>query len=177
MKPYLDAVIVVEGKEDETLIKTFFECVIFKTNGYDIKDEDIKFLQLIEEKQRIILLLDPDKAGRDISKRIKDKLHNYEEIVVDIDKCNRGIKNGVAEYDIESLKETLSKYVGNKPRDTITKSELFDLGLLGDESKRKFVSEKLNLGSYKTNEFLKRINLLKVTFNQLKELLLEYGNQ
>lgn len=176
MKPYLDAVIIVEGKEDEILLKTFFECVVFKTNGCDIKDEDIRFLQLIEESHRIVLLLDPDEAGRIISERIKAKLHKYDEIVVDINKCIRGVKDGVAEYDIEELKKALTPYIGNKPEDTLNRSDLFELGLLGNESKRKYISKRLELGSYSTNEFLKRLYLLKVTFDQLKELLLEYGN-
>ena len=41
MKPYVDAVVIVEGKSDEALLTSYFDVDILLTNGLDIKKEDI----------------------------------------------------------------------------------------------------------------------------------------
>ena len=68
---YLNGVLLVEGKDDESLIKSFLECYIFKTNGYDLKKEDITFYKELSKRHNIIVLTDPDAAGEKIRKVLK----------------------------------------------------------------------------------------------------------
>ena len=63
MKKYIPGIIVVEGKADENIIKSLFDVEILKTNGFDIKKEDIEFLNKVH---RVIVLTDSDKAGKTI---------------------------------------------------------------------------------------------------------------
>ena len=80
------------------------------------------------------MLLDPDEAGLKIRKQLKNLLPNSVDIEIDITKCNRGIKNGVAECQIDEILSKLHKYVDDEVKSSsdITESDLYNLGLIGN---------------------------------------------
>ena len=72
MKYYFDGVIVVEGKDDEAFLSSFINSIYVRTSGYVIPDEEIDFLNHLENK-RIIVLTDSDAAGETIRDRLNKK--------------------------------------------------------------------------------------------------------
>ena len=84
-------------------------------------------------------------------------------------------KVGVAESEKEEILRALKNSILYKRdiKTTITISDLLTLGLTGSETsakKRYFISSKLSLGKSNTKSFLKKINLLGITFEELKEI-------
>ena len=178
MKEFLRGVLVVEGKEDAAYLSNFIASEIVAVNGFEMSSATIKYLK----DKEVILLVDPDEAGKSIRKTLNEKLSNVTNIEIDISKCNRGKKNGVAECDIDEIMAKLQPYfVKNSAKlQRITTSELFNLGLVnGEKELRNYVCEKLNLGLCNGKVFLKRLNENNISIEELSKVVEEYkhGNK
>lgn len=178
MKEFLRGVLVVEGKEDAAYLSNYIASEIVVVNGFEMSSTTIKYLK----DKEVILLVDPDEAGKSIRKTLNEKLSNVTNIEIDISKCNRGKKNGVAECDIDEIMAKLQPYFAKNPAklQRITASELFNLGLVnGEKELRNYVCEKLNLGLSNGKIFLKRLNENNISIEELSKVVEEYkhGNK
>lgn len=173
MKLFLNGVLVVEGKEDASYLSNYIESEIVVVNGYEMSDNTINYLK----GKTIIALLDPDDAGKQIRKTLNDKLENVINVEIDINKCIRGTKNGVAECSIDEIMAKLQPYsVKNTAKlKRIQESDIFKMGLVnGDVDLRKYVCEKLNLGKCNGKVLLKRLNANNVSMEELTKIVEEY---
>ena len=173
MKLYLDGILVVEGKEDASYLSNYIDSEIVVVNGFEMADETIKYLT----GKRVIALLDPDEAGQKIRKTLNTKLDDVINVEIDITKCVRGIKNGIAECSIEEIVAKLQTYSVKNPAKLkrIQESDLFELGLInGDSALRKFVCRKLNLGKCNGKALYKRLNANNISIEQLTQVVEEY---
>lgn len=173
MKLFLNGVLVVEGKEDASYLSNYIESEIVVVNGYEMSDHTINYLK----GKTIIALLDPDDAGKQIRKTLNDKLENVINVEIDINKCIRGTKNGVAECSIDEIMAKLQPYSVKNPAKLkrILESDIFKLGLVnGDVDLRKYVCEKLNLGKCNGKVLLKRLNANNVSMEELTKVVEEY---
>ena len=173
MKLYLNGVLVVEGKEDASYLSNYIESEIVVVNGFEMSEHTINYLK----GKTIIALLDPDDAGKQIRKTLNDKLENVINVEVDINKCIRGIKNGIAECSIDEILAKLQPYSVKNPAKLkqIQESDIFKLGLVnGDVDLRKYVCEKLNLGKCNGKVLLKRLNANNVSMEELTKVVEEY---
>ena len=173
MKLFLNGVLVVEGKEDASYLSNYIESEIVVVNGYEMSDRTINYLK----GKTIIALLDPDDAGKQIRKILNYKLENVINVEIDINKCIRGTKNGVAECSIDEIMVKLQPYSVKNPAilKRIQESDLFNLGLVnGDICLRKYVCEKLNLGKCNGKVLLKRLNANNVSMEELTKVVEEY---
>ena len=96
---YLDGILVVEGKEDASYLSNYISSEIVVVNGYELDAKTIAYLQ----GKKVIALLDPDEAGKEIRKRLNTIIPGLINVEIDINKCNRGKKNGVAECQLDVL--------------------------------------------------------------------------
>ena len=173
MKLYLNGVLVVEGKEDASYLSNYIESEIVVVNGFEMSEHTINYLK----GKTIIALLDPDDAGKQIRKTLNDKLENVINVEVDINKCIRGIKNGIAECSIDEILAKLQPYSVKNPAKLkqIQESDIFKLGLVnGDVDLRKYVCVKLNLGKCNGKVLLKRLNANNVSMEELTKVVEEY---
>ena len=173
MKLFLNGVLVVEGKEDASYLSNYIESEIVVVNGYEMADNTINYLK----GKTIIALLDPDDAGKQIRKTLNDKLENVINVEIDINKCIRGTKNGVAECSIDEIMAKLQPYSVKNPAKLkrIQESDIFKLGLVnGDVDLRKYVCVKLNLGKCNGKVLLKRLNANNVSMEELTKVVEEY---
>lgn len=173
MKLFLNGVLVVEGKEDASYLSNYIESEIVVVNGYEMSDNTINYLK----GKTIIALLDPDDAGKQIRKTLNDKLENVINVEIDINKCIRGTKNGVAECSIDEIMAKLQPYSVKNPAKLkrIQESDIFKMGLVnGDVDLRKYVCEKLNLGKCNGKVLLKRLNANNVSMEELAKVVEEY---
>ena len=171
-------IIVVEGSHDEIKVKAAYpnaECII--TNGSEISDDTIKLIKEMSKKHRIIIFTDPDSPGERIRSIITNAVPNASQAFLRKKECisNNKKKVGIEHASIEAIKEALdSIYTPNKLEDTISLRDLYDLGLNGNiESKilRDKISDILNIGKPNAKTFLKRLNLLQITREELEDLL------
>lgn len=171
---YLNGILVVEGKEDISYLSNFIESEIVVTNGFEIDEDIISYLK----NRHVIALLDPDEAGERIRKALNEKLNNVDNVVVDIKKCTRGIKNGIAECEIEEVLDKLKPFICDKPilKDEIKNSDLYHLGLYGNEKIRSYVCQKLQLGKCNCKTLYKRLILNNISLSKLCEIIEEYDH-
>ena len=170
MKIYLDGILVVEGKEDASYLSNYIASEIVIVNGFELSKDTINYLK----DKKVILLLDPDESGLKIREKINKELTNPVNVEIDISKCNRGIKKGVAECQIDEVLAKLSQYVIEKDmRNTsdIKISNLYELGLINNKELRDEVCEKLNLGKCNGKQLYKRLLINKISLNQLCEIM------
>ena len=172
MKIYLNGVLVVEGKEDASYLSNYIASEIVVLNGYELNKATISYLK----SKHVFALLDPDEAGKRIRERLNKELTDIANIEVDIDKCSRGCKNGIAECEIDEILAVLRPYVYEKETNVsaVKQSDLFELGLTNDKSKRDFVCDKLNLGKCNGKTLYKRLILNNISYEALCEIIKEY---
>lgn len=175
MKNSIDGIIVVEGHGDASYISSYFNALCVITNGYEIPEQEIDFLNHLPKEERIIILTDSDEAGINIRKRLNEKLSNYVNVSIDISKCNKNGKHGVAESQKEELIKVLSPYIGERKENNLALSDLIKLGIT-DKKSREYLSKKLHLGIVNNKNLLKRINYLNIDIKQIEIAMKEYGN-
>ena len=174
MRMFLNRILVVEGKEDASYLSNYIDSEIFVVNGYELRGTSVNYLK----DKPVILLLDPDAAGINIRNKLNTLLNDVVNVEVDIKKCTRGSKNGIAECEIDEILSKLEGFSIKKPAKVqyFTISDLYNLGLSDDKNLRKYVCEKLNLGDCNFKTLNKRLNANNIKLNQICEIIEEYKN-
>lgn len=174
MKISLNGILVVEGKEDAAYLSNYIQTEIVVMNGFELNKSTILYLK----EKHVIALLDPDEAGKQIRQTLNKELTNVSNVEIDIKRCTRGIKNGIAECEIDEILNQLKPYmIENKENiSNIKQSDLYALGLITNKEKRAYVCQKLNLGICNGKTLLKRLTLNNVGLKQLCEIIEEYNN-
>ena len=110
-KYYIEGVLVVEGKDDVSYLSSFISTLFFTTNGYDVSNEKLEFLERVAKVNRIIVLTDNDNAGKEIENRIKTKINGV--FVRKSKKITRKVtkKSGVAETCEDAIVDALSDFI------------------------------------------------------------------
>ena len=166
---YLDGILVVEGKEDISYLSNYISSEIVITNGYEIPSEIISYLK----DKKVIVLTDPDEAGQKIRHRLNELLQNATNVEVDIKRCIRNVKNGVAECDINEVLTKLKPYstYQNNSNSDITMNDLYNLGLMNNKDLRDSVCTKLNIGKCNAKTMYKRLLNNNIKLEQLYEIM------
>ena len=172
MKISLNRILVVEGKEDASYLSSYIGSEIVVVNGYEVSDATISYLK----DKPVILLLDPDSAGESIRNKLNRVLDNAVNVSIDIKKCSRGAKNGVAECEIAEILDKLSEFcrVFDEKQADFGTAELYELGLANNKELRAYVCNKLNLGNCNFKTFYKRLVLNGIKLSQICEIIEEY---
>ena len=174
MKKYLNAILIVEGKEDVSYLSSYIASEIVVVNGFELSKETIAYLK----DKETIALLDPDEAGQKIRQKINQELNKVINIDVDIRKCTRGTKNGIAECEISEILYKLEPFFVEKEQSvtTINNKDLYDLGILENKELREYVCKRLNLGKCNNKLFIKRLEFNKINLEALKTTVEYYKN-
>ena len=175
----MNDVIVVEGLHDEIRIKSVYpDANVVITNGSEVSEDTIKLLKELAKTHDIIIFTDPDSPGERIRSIINANIPSCKQAflrkkdAISKNKKKVGIEH--ADYDI--IKEALEPVFSNKVNTTesITSLELYELGLNGmpDSSLiRDKISNYLNIGKPNFKTFYKRLNLLGITKDELKDII------
>lgn len=179
---YSGVIFVVEGKNDQSkLTQLLPEANVLITNGTSVSITFLRELKELSEKNRIILLLDPDGPGEKIRKMIEKEV-NVEHVFVPrkiaISKNKK--KVGIEHMTTDDLKEALKNINVPTHKGTITTEMLFELGLIGEKHSsklREYVCEALHIGKGNAKTFLKKLNMFDVTFEKVKRLVDDYHDR
>lgn len=176
--------IVVEGKYDQITLSQVLDAPIFVTNGFGIfrDPERMALLRLVAEKRGLIVLTDSDGAGLVIRNRIKScippefLLHAYIPDAFGKEKRKTAPgkegKLGVEGMDRETLLAALrnagaaflEEEAAPPARESITKTDLYELGLTGvrnSRERRLALQKQLGLPEHlSTNALLTALNCI-----------------
>lgn len=165
-----DALLVVEGTNDQSYLSSFIKSYYFVTNGYDIKKSDLDYLLAVSFIRPIILLVDPDEAGEQIRSTIKDFVSNN---IIDIRLSfkSSSLKHGVFECPKPIIIEALKPYFSSCQPETLTIVDLIELDIYSNAEKRLLIENHYHLGRTNNKTLLKRLNCLKIKREDLINLL------
>ena len=168
-------VIVVEGTNDTKRLKSFFDVETIETHGLGLKKETIELIKDINDKRGVILFLDPDTPGEKIRNRLNSEIPNLKNAFVLKENARTKKKVGIEHADKETLQEALNNLVTyTDKRESLTEEEFYELGLNGESDsskKRETVSKKYHIGKCNSKTMFKRLNMLGITYNEIKEIL------
>ena len=171
----INEVIVVEGKSDVATLSNIIKAEYIITNGFEISDETIELIKKVNETRGVILFLDPDGPGEKIRMKIMNKIPNLKHAFVNPKYAKKGKKLGIAETNKEYILEALENVVTLKEREiSITYLNFYELGLVGQKDNKDLrfkLEEHYRIGHASAKTCLKRLNMLGVTLDELKEVL------
>lgn len=165
-------IIVVEGKDDISKVKSAFDCDVIATNGTHFSKDLIKRLKEAQKKCGIIVLTDPDYAGEKIRRFINLKIPDCKNAFLSRDLAlkngNVGVENAKVDDIIEAIEN--AKVTLSTTKNEISNEDIVSLGLNG-LSNSKLLREKtceiLNFGYCNSKQFLKRVNSFGITREEL----------
>lgn len=169
-------VIVVEGKNDTNVLKSFLDCDTIETYGMNIPDSVIQQIKIAQQSRGVIIFTDPDYPGEYIRRKINQAVSNCKNVYIDKKKARTDKKVGVEHATKEDIIEALSHtftYVENQA-ESISWDEYLSLGLNGkidSAEKRKKLGELLHLGQPNAKTLYKRLNMLGLTKEDIIKFL------
>ncbi len=155
--------IVVEGKDDIANVKRAVDCEMIATNGLAFSKDLIERLKEVDKRCGIIILTDPDYAGKKIRSRIAKHIPNAKHAYIDrkkaIKKNDLGVENAEPEVIIEALRRAKAE---TKERvETFTMADLIENDLSfgkGSKDRREKLGDILGIGYYNSKQLLSKLN-------------------
>lgn len=176
MKKILNGILVVEGKSDVGFLNDFIDTEFVITNGSEIPEKTIEYLQKCAKNKDIFVLTDPDSPGKRIRDILDSNIPNLKHCFISKENSIKKNKVGVAESTKEEVLKALSCYFVSKQNyvENIKMTDLVKLNLVGSENSfknRETLAKKLNLGFCNAKTLLKRLNSCGITIEEIKSLL------
>ena len=161
-------VIVVEGKDDITAVKRAVSAEVIATNGYGFPHFVKERIRKASETKGIIILTDPDYAGKKIRSEVAAIARNCKHAFITQEE---GMKNG--DIGVENASPDAIRKALNRARcETETESFEFTMNDLvqnnlimgsGAKERRIAVGEALGIGYTNAKQFLSRLNHYGIT--------------
>ena len=168
-------IIVVEEKNDTNVLKSYFECDTIETHGTCLSDFTINLIKKLNETRGVIVLTDPDSPGDYIRNKLNQKISNLKHAYISKEDGRTSKKVGIEHASKETLQKALDNIITYKDIvGNIKMSDMYDLGLCGTSMssiKREKISRFFNLGKANTKTLLKRMNMLGLNVEEIKEVL------
>ncbi|MBR5730321.1 MAG: ribonuclease M5 [Firmicutes bacterium] len=170
--------IVVEGRDDESAVLSAADANVITTHGYGIRPETLELIRTAYETRGIVILTDPDHAGRKIRERLTALFPDARQAYLSEAQAEKagdiGVENASPEDIIRAL-EAAGCGGSASPgpgAEAVTMEDLYRLGLAGGEEssrKRAAAGGRLGIGSPNAGTFLKRVNYLGIGLERLEE--------
>ena len=171
-------IVVVEGIQDEERLKKFFPNIeTVSVNGSEISKDCIDMLKELSKTRKLILFFDPDSPGKRIRNIISEQIPNVSHAcikksdAISKNKKKVGVEHASKEIIVEALENILTP---NNEESTLTINDLYNLGLNGSPNSKELrmkVCEKYHLDNPNAKALLKRLNMLKVSIEEVKSIL------
>ncbi len=162
MKPRIDKIVIVEGRDDENAVKAAVDAEVIVTSGFSISRNTWELIEKAYKGPGILIFTDPDYAGENIRKRIAERFPNCSHAYLSKEEARKdsdiGIENATAESIIRALKKAV---VLSKHESIFTTEDLLRFDLIGSPlsaAKRDRIGRALGIGSCNAKTFLARLN-------------------
>lgn len=176
-KKRVDAVIIVEGKNDAHRIHQVMDADIICTYGLSMPQEILDSIVEIAQHRDIIIFTDPDSPGNRIRHKISELVPNASHVYLQTKQARGKRKVGVEHASLEDILAAFD-YVstGSSKEDTLLWSEYIELGLNGgsdSKAKRIKVAERFHIGEANAKTFYHRLNMIQATKEEIERVLLD----
>ncbi len=176
---HVQEIIVVEGKTDVSFLSQFLNATFLTTNGLNVDDNLLQQIGSFLPHPGVILLTDPDGPGKLIRQQILGFYPDIKNAYISASKSRVGRKVGVAQSTQEEVVTALANIVSfdTIPIRPISIVELTEIGYVGTNyasQLRTAYTEAHRLGHSNAKLFLKKINALGITIDQLIQWKVAY---
>ena len=162
-------IIVVEGKDDISKVKSAFDCDVIATNGTHFSKNLLKKLKEANEKCGIIVFTDPDYAGEKIRKNINRVVPNCKNAFLSRSLALKGDNVGVENAKVEDIIEAIenAKVTVLERKDEIDLTTLGISGMGNSKELREKLCDYFKIGYCNSKQFVKRLNSFGITESEL----------
>jgi ribonuclease M5 len=170
----IDALIVVEGKNDEFKLKQVLDADIICTQGLSMPDNVLMDIVEIAKHREVIICTDPDSPGNKIRQKITELVPSAKQVYFLTEDARGKNKIGIEHASNEKIIEAFEHIIEAKDDEvTLTWNEYISLGLIGigSSKRRAYLAKELHLGLANAKTFYHRLNMIKATFNDLERIL------
>lgn len=175
-------IVVVEGKSDIIAVKRAYEgnIDVVATHGLGLKEDLLNELVLLNEKRGIIVLTDPDYAGKRISSIIREYVPNAKFASIAKKSATKnsdvGVENASDEAIISAIERARPNYI--QFDDLFTLDDIIDNGFSGlENSKERRIKfcETLGITYCNAKQLLVRLNSFGITREEFDEAIKQIG--
>lgn len=181
----IQEVLVVEGKDDTSNLRRFYEVDTYETRGSAINEADLERIEKLHDLRRVIVFTDPDYNGERIRKIIMQAIPTVKHAFLQRDEAapkskTKGRSLGIEHASFEDLEKALASVRGHYDDANhfdISQKDLIRLGLLmgGDSRKRReHLGEHLRIGYSNGKQLLKRLRLFGVSLSEIEKTMEAY---
>ena len=169
-------IIVVEGQNDEAVVRRAVEADVIITGGARIRRGVWQQLETAYERRGLILLLDPDQAGDAIRRRLADKFPMAKHAFVPRRAATANNDVGIEQASPEAVTVALAK-ARSEVTEVVVLFSVQDLyahglaGAPGAEERRALLGERLGIGYANAKQFVNRLNCYGIRKEEFESAL------
>lgn len=178
-------VIVVEGRDDTTRLKQFFDVKTIETGGSGVSAHTIEQIRRAINLHGVIIFTDPDVSGEQIRREIVNNIPTAKHAFL---RRNEGVPSskekgrslGIEHASFNALKEALQSVYSVKEmseESQLSQTFLNQIGLtLGSDAKKRriFLGEQLRIGYANAKQLKKRLELFQISEATIQEIMEDY---
>lgn len=171
-KKIIKEVIIVEGKSDTNKIQKLFNVSTYETSGMALNKKKIDFIKKIANSKGVILFFDPDYTGEKIRNTLIQEIPNCKNCFLDVNSSfpKFSHKKGVAEANDDSIIKSLSKVATfDSKNSSISWDEYLSLDIIS-KKQRNAICDYLNIGPANNKQLFKRLNMLNIDLQTIKNI-------
>lgn len=179
MKQYtIKEVIVVEGVMDILAVKRAFEDTVdcIATHGMGLDEDFLERLSEINDRQGIIVLTDPDYAGKRIRQKIREFIPSAKHAYITRNEGTKysdvGVENASDEAIVSAIERAKPEIV--ELEDRFSYKDVLDNGLSGSEHSRKrreALCDTLHIEYSNAKQLVTRLNVYGITREEFDQAL------
>lgn len=170
--------IVVEGRDDEAAVLRAVKAGVLCTHGWGLPQENLNAIRSAYERQGIIILTDPDHAGRKIRERLTALFPDAKQAYLvpeDAEKVRGGVcvDIGVENASPGAIRRALTLAKAEpaaRSEETPGPEDLAALGLTGrpdSAQRRSLLGRELGIGACNAKTFCRRLRAFGITREEL----------
>ena len=167
---FIKETIVVEGRDDTNAINRAVRGTTIETHGFGISQDTWKKLDAANNATGLIIFTDPDFAGNEIRRRVKERYPKAKEAFLSKSKAEKKGDIGVENASPEDIREALTKAKATVNQEGMTPiftlKDLDEAGLVGREDsrwRREKIGDNLGIGYANVKGLLKKLNTMGIT--------------
>lgn len=172
--PAIREAVVVEGRDDEAAVRRAVRAVTIATHGYGIRAGTLSLIEKAYREQGIIVLTDPDHAGRQIRRRLSALFPEAGHAYLTSEEATKDGDVGIENAAPEAIRRALmaAGTTPSEPLEAHTAEDLWQLGLSGSPAasrRRNALGKALGIGEGNAGAFLKKLNGFGITREALQQ--------
>lgn len=175
-------IIVVEGVHDQQKLESIYPQIdTFITGGSAVSDEAMQFIRQAAIERGVILFLDPDFPGKQITNKILAFCQEGTVKIAVLERAKAFSKNqkkiGIEHASKDDIVQALSQYVTldlSYQSDLIQMKDLIERGLAqlpDSKNRRAILTQRLHMPYCNAKAFIKYANMMHITLSQLDEVM------